>query len=174
MPDPDIATPNQPALSAQTAPSDDSETARGKTTIPVADRIVVQFRNTVSRRRFLGDAMRWGVGAGIFLAVGFGSTSTARASNCSVFGQWRPEPTSCYCASTPSCSSCASLGRCYFDRRRCNFWPTGNDEGQFCWCSANCNIGGCQGHYVCCDCWTSAPSSCQHRPNPCICSHRHC
>lgn len=138
----------------------------------LGERFVLGFRRSVSRRTFLSRALTWGFAAGTAATVGLTRPDKALASNCNVYGAvstWGN-----FCAQTGSCSSCASLGRCYFDRRRCNYWAAGNSEGQFCWCSQTANVGGCYGYYVCCDCWTSAPSSCQNRPNPCICSHRHC
>lgn len=138
----------------------------------VSDALVVGFRRVVTRRRFLASSLRWLFGAGTVVAVGLGRPSTALASNCNVYGNqstWGG-----LCAPTATCGACASLGRCYFDRRRCNAWSIGNSEGQYCWCSERSYHGACYGRYVCCDCWMSTPTSCDNRPNPCICSHKHC
>jgi hypothetical protein len=133
-----------------------------------------RMTRSISRRRFLHDLARWGLGAGVVLATGFNFPLRAQAASCSKVGvvsTWGSQ-----CNNTTLCGSACSSGNCNTLRKRCTQWTSAESNGNYCWCSQTACRSGCRkGYYVCCDCWTGGSGGCgtgtsQQR---CICRHLH-
>jgi hypothetical protein len=132
---------------------------------------VAGLARAISRRRFLHNLARWGLGAGVALSTPFTLfQGRAQASTCSVSGAVSTWGCSCN-PDTALCSSGCSSGTCGGSlRKRCNYWTTAEADGNYCWCSLTCCRGNClKGYYVCCDCWSGGSGGCDSGTGPCVC-----
>lgn len=142
------------------------------------DRIARSFSRAVTRRTALRRTLRFSLAGGATISSWgwWFVPGASAATGCGFYGQ---QGSSCYCASTPSCPSsvCGSGGEVADYHKRCNAWTQPNDGGQYCWCSARCNLGPPgTGKYVCCDGWRETGNGCANTEggtrHPCICANR--